>query len=291
LKSLEKRESVDRPKILTASLFISGFVLIIAGSYTAMDPQGFYLENGARLGDGIGLLNCVRGTGAMLFTFGALTMSGVVFRKMVFTSSLLSVLVVLSYAVGRAASAMADGWPSEELVRGNALEFIVGILALYVLWAHGSKAAFQRMDRTWSLKAVLLLSGTMMIGFGVASLVAPQFLYGVQHVELGYDVNVVNFARAQGSTFLVCGFAIIAGIFVERMTFSSTVIASVVFAAYGSGRIISVAADGMPPPKLLGSIAVELFVGTLALLHFVRQWRRSPDAAAAMRGEAQTKRA
>lgn len=269
---------MTQSKVLKTSLFVSGFILLVGGSYTVVDPHGFYVENGALLGDDVNLLNCVRATGAMLLTFGALMMSGLFSRRLTFTSSLLSAVVFLFYATGRATSILVDGVPSDELIKGTTIEFVVAALALVALWMHGASGAIQKMDRTVPLKAVLLVTGAMLITFGVTTLVAPQFLYGMQQVELGFDPNIVNFARAQGSTFLGCGLVIVAGVFVEKLTFSSTVISAAVFSSYGAGRAISWVVDGTPASKLMEGTFIELGAGAIVLVMLFKSWRPSDVA-------------
>ncbi len=132
------------------------------------------------------------------------------------------------------------------------------------------------MKNQRGLKAVLLISGVILIGIGIAILFAPRAMFFSYGVDLGGNTSLINEIRAPGGALLVGGMLILSGAFVAGMTFTSAVIAAFLYLSYGTSRVLSIIIDGVPAQEIVVATAVELAIGLIvvaALLAYRRAKR------------------
>lgn len=120
------------------------------------------------------------------------------------------------------------------------------------------------------LKLMLLVSGLIATAIGGAILFIPDAFYSTYGIELSNNVSHINEIRAPGGALLAMGVLIMAGAFVAGLTFTSTVIATVLYLAYGFSRLLSMAADGLPDGGLVWAAGLELIIGTVSLYALLR---------------------
>ena len=125
-------------------------------------------------------------------------------------------------------------------------------------------------------KGLLFVSGLIATGIGAATLFAPVAFLGTSSIDLGSQVNLLSEVRAPAGALLAGGIVILSGIFVNRLTFTSTVIAALMFLSYGVGRVLSVAVDGVPADAIVGATALEIVIGLAALFMLVRGGETQP---------------
>lgn len=105
----------------------------MVGSGILFIPVEFHSLNGIHPGGNISLLSEIRAPGGALLGSGILILTGAFLSELTFTSVVLSTLMYISYGLSRGISMMLDGIPSEGLIGVALLEWIIGILNLYIL--------------------------------------------------------------------------------------------------------------------------------------------------------------
>ncbi|MFY0630820.1 MAG: DUF4345 domain-containing protein [Flavobacteriaceae bacterium] len=109
---------------------------------------------------------------------------------------------------------------------------------------------------------VLSLSSLLLTFVGIMRLSNPIKTYLKNSgITLENDVNLLNEMRGVSSVMLCGGVLTAMGILVSEFTFTSFVIASLLFLGFALGRIISTAIDGKPNKQLISGIVSELILG------------------------------
>lgn len=127
------------------------------------------------------------------------------------------------------------------------------------------------------LSAFLFVAGGLGIAVGLALVFVPVAFQASNGIDLGGDVNLINETRAPGSALLVVASLVFAGAFVPRLRFTATLLAGTVYLAYGAGRLLSIALDGMPSAVLIQVMVLEVALGAVGMLALARYRRRGPD--------------
>ena len=133
------------------------------------------------------------------------------------------------------------------------------------------------MKNSKALKAYLFISGLIAIAIGASTLFTPvDFLgrIGPSGIDLGGQINLLSSIRAAGAAYLASGIVIILGVFVAKLTFTSTVIATLMFLSYGIARIFSRAIDGMPADAVTAATVLEMTIG-LAGVFFLLKYQEN----------------
>lgn len=117
------------------------------------------------------------------------------------------------------------------------------------------------MHRSRLLRALLAVSGLVAIGVGGTILLAPAAFHATNGIDLGENVSLRSEVRAPGGALLAAGGVILFGAFLPGLTFSSAVVAVVLYLSYGGARLLSMALDGMPAPGLVAAAGLELLLG------------------------------
>jgi len=95
----------------------------------------------------------------------------------------------------------------------------------------------------------------------------------VQNGEIDYidtEAGLLNEARGLGGAIIGFGLLILAGAFSRKLTFTSTVVAMILFLGFGIARVIGILLDGNPPAELMKGIVSEFIMGSLALIALVK---------------------
>ena len=80
----------------------------------------------------------------------------------------------------------------------------------------------------------------------------------------------MNEIRASGGALLATGILILSGAFVASLTFTSVVLACLLYLSYGLSRMLSFTIDGMPSESLVQAAALEIVIGVVCVYVFVR---------------------
>lgn len=126
------------------------------------------------------------------------------------------------------------------------------------------------MKNSKALKAILLVSGLILTVIGSATLFAPVTFLGTSGIDLGGQVNLLSEIRAAGGALLASGLIVILGVFIPRLTFTSTIIAILVFLSYGIARILGIAIDGVPAQEFIAVTVIEIVVGAAGIFALLK---------------------
>ncbi|WP_240233688.1 DUF4345 domain-containing protein [Devosia lacusdianchii] len=130
------------------------------------------------------------------------------------------------------------------------------------------------------VKAFLVLAGVIGIGLGGTILLAPLSFYAGYGLDLTGQITLLNEMRSHGLSLMALGGIIVGGVFVPRLANLSLLAATGLYLSYGVSRLIAVALDGRPADGLLVATAIELAIGSLGLVLYLRHRNRTALAAA-----------
>jgi len=114
-------------------------------------------------------------------------------------------------------------------------------------------------------KIVLCISCLIAIAIGGMIQISPVDFYAANNIDLGGNVNLLSEIRASSGALLAYGVLIFTGAFVSQLSFTSMVLATLLFLSYGLSRFASMVLDGMPVNSLIGAGIVEVLVGIFCL--------------------------
>jgi hypothetical protein len=125
------------------------------------------------------------------------------------------------------------------------------------------------------LKGILIFLGLFLIIIGSWRLIDPIAAFEGLGLTLSNNVGLLNEARGTAGAMIGLGFLILLGTFKKKITFTSTLVATVFFLGFGIARIIAVILDGNPGNALLTGIITEFAFGILALFALIKYCDRS----------------
>jgi len=120
------------------------------------------------------------------------------------------------------------------------------------------------------IKAVLFVSGLIAMVIGGYILIIPTAFYLTYGIDLGTNISMLNEIRASGGALLATGILIFSGAFLSRMTFTSLVVATFLYLAYGLSRILSTTIDGTPTEGLVQASILEIVIGLVCVFALVK---------------------
>ena len=119
-------------------------------------------------------------------------------------------------------------------------------------------------------KIVLALAAFEIFGVGLVYLVSPKTMLAMNGMAMA-GVNEAHAARAAyGGLFVAFGVLFALGAFNAKLTRISLVALATFMSGFALGRMVSLAADGMPPPAFLGALASEIVFAGLAIALLAR---------------------
>lgn len=132
------------------------------------------------------------------------------------------------------------------------------------------------MKPTFFEKIALGLSGLTALTIGAFILFAPHAFYANYGITLGGDANLLSELRAPGAGLAAFGLLMLLGVWRHAVLPIGMAVALAVFIAFPAGRLVGIAADGMPSGSVIGALVVELVIAALCLAAFRRRlWRPS----------------
>ncbi len=113
----------------------------------------------------------------------------------------------------------------------------------------------------------LSLSGILLLLIGAMRLSKPIKTYLKNSgIKLEKEANLLNEMRGVSSVQLFGGIIILLGIFVPKMTFTSFVVAILIFMGFAIGRTISLSIDGKPNKLIIQGLISELVLGAANII-------------------------
>jgi uncharacterized membrane protein HdeD (DUF308 family) len=129
------------------------------------------------------------------------------------------------------------------------------------------------------IKTVLILSGLISLVIGNAILFNPVGFYSTYDIELAGNISLLNEIRAPGGALLASGILIMLGAFVDKLTFTSLVVSTLLYLSYGLSRILSMAIDGMPAEGLVQAAVLEIAIGLVCVFILVKYRENQKECA------------
>lgn len=91
-------------------------------------------------------------------------------------------------------------------------------------------------------------------------------------IKLQKDASLLNEMRGVSAVMLCVGVIVLLGTFVEKLTFTSLFVASLIFIGFAIGRLISLKADGKPSKQITQGISFELVLGAANVFGLINIW-------------------
>ena len=126
------------------------------------------------------------------------------------------------------------------------------------------------MKNSKLLATSLLLSGAVLLVFGLLVTFAPVFLYANDGAHLPNEPTLLSNVRASGGALLSIGVLILLGVFVERLRYAAAVLSPLAFTALGLARVVGVVADGTPATVVVGATIFNFVVAAAGIAVFAR---------------------
>jgi len=125
------------------------------------------------------------------------------------------------------------------------------------------------------------LSLTALTSFAIGSLLvfAPDVLFGLNGIILDPSAAMMSEIRSPGVLILLVGTVATVGLMNQNFERLSLLVSAGLLLAYGTGRLISLPLDGIPPASLQVAAAMELGLGAwCAMLALPRSDRQAVSA-------------
>ncbi|MDO8289123.1 MAG: DUF4345 family protein [Parvibaculum sp.] len=133
------------------------------------------------------------------------------------------------------------------------------------------------MQSSFVLKTILFIAGLIGASVGIGMLVVPVPFHATTGIELGDNVSLLNEMRAAGGALLAAGLLILSGVFFNSMALTATVVATVLYLAYGLSRTVSLIVDGPPDSAVYLVMTLELIVGLACAMALMRHHKPSKE--------------
>lgn len=113
----------------------------------------------------------------------------------------------------------------------------------------------------------LSLSSLLFLFVSISRLFRPIKTFSKSSgIQLANDVDLLNELRGQSGVMFLGVMAMIAGIFISELTFTSLVIACMLFFGFLIGRIMGMLSDGSPNKQIKQGMIFELILGLANLI-------------------------
>ena len=126
------------------------------------------------------------------------------------------------------------------------------------------------MKKSTVLKIILIIFGLLLTALGSWRLFDPITFFENSGLILSNDVGLLNEARATGGVVVGFGLLILLGAFNQKLSYTSTIAAIVLFFGFGIARIIGFAMDGNPEEVLIQGTIMEFIFGLIGVFAFFK---------------------
>jgi len=126
------------------------------------------------------------------------------------------------------------------------------------------------MKNSKVLKGILILLGLLLTILGLWRLFDPIAFFENSGIILDNNAGLLNEARATGGVVVGFGILILLGAFIQKLSYTSTIAAIVLFLGFGIARLIGFAIDGNPEEALIQGAIMEFVFGLLGVFAFFK---------------------
>lgn len=121
------------------------------------------------------------------------------------------------------------------------------------------------MKNSKVLKGILILLGLLLTILGSWRLFDPITFFENSGLILSNGAGLLSEARGTGGVVAGFGLVVLLGAFSQRLSYTSTVAAIVIFLGFGIARVVGFALDGNPGEGIIQGIIFEFVLGLLAV--------------------------
>ena len=131
------------------------------------------------------------------------------------------------------------------------------------------------MKKSKVLKGILIVLGLLLIVIGLWRLFDPITFFENSGLVLSNEAGLLSEARATGGAVVGFGIVVLLGAFNQRLSYTSTITALVVFLGFGIARLIGFSLDGNPGEGVIQGIIIEFVLGLLAVFALFKYREKS----------------
>ncbi len=127
------------------------------------------------------------------------------------------------------------------------------------------------MKNSKVLKGILILLGLNLSVLGSWRVIDPIAFFEFSGMILSSDVGLLSEARGAGGAVVGFGILILLGVFNQKLSYTSTIAAIVLYLGFGVARVIGFVLDGNPGEMIVQGIIGEFvfgFLGVFALFKY-----------------------
>ncbi len=127
------------------------------------------------------------------------------------------------------------------------------------------------MKNSRVLKGILILLGLNLTVLGSWRVIDPIAFFEFSGMILSSDVGLLSEARGAGGAVVGFGILILLGVFNQKLSYTSTIAAIVLYLGFGVARVIGFVLDGNPGEMIVQGIIGEFvfgFLGVFALFKY-----------------------
>jgi hypothetical protein len=127
------------------------------------------------------------------------------------------------------------------------------------------------MKNSKVLKGILILLGLNLTVLGSWRVIDPIAFFEFSGMILSNDVGLLSEARGAGGAVVGFGILILLGVFNQKLSYTSTIVAIVLYLGFGVARVIGFVLDGNPGEMIVQGIIGEFvfgFLGVFALFKY-----------------------
>ena len=125
------------------------------------------------------------------------------------------------------------------------------------------------------LKGILILLGLNLTVLGSWRVIDPIAFFEFNGMILSNDVGLLNEARGAGGAVVGFGILILLGAFNQKLSYTSTIAAIVLYLGFGVARVIGFVLDGNPGEMIVQGIIGEFVFGLVGVFALVKYRDRS----------------
>jgi hypothetical protein len=119
-------------------------------------------------------------------------------------------------------------------------------------------------------RGLLLAAGLLATGIATTILAAPDPFYAGYGIDISSNVSLANELKAPAGALFAAGLLMLVGVVKLEYAVTSLAVASVIYLSYGLSRLLSIAVDGFPHNALVNAAMLELALGAVCFLGFMR---------------------
>ena len=131
------------------------------------------------------------------------------------------------------------------------------------------------MKNSKVLKGILIVLGLLLTVIGLWRLFDPIAFFENSGLVLSNDAGLLSEARGAGGAVVGFGIVVLLGAFNQKLSYTSTIAALVVFLGFGIARLIGFSLDGNPGEGVIQGIIVEFVLGLLAVFALFKYREKS----------------